>query len=109
MAKLSKIIASKFSSREWILDVRLKTAKIFFVFAVLLFSLNYFFVGAWFYESVLTQTLPYSYIVFVISFVFLAHLMIVKKFLVKKHISFSLVLLFVLLLMAGAIIASLFL
>jgi len=41
--------------------------------------------------------------------VFLAHLMIVKKFLVKKHISFSLVLLFVLLLMAGAIIASLFL
>jgi len=88
--------------------VRLKTAKIFFVFAVLLFSLNYFFVGAGFYELSLTKALPYTYVMFVISFVFLVHLMIVKKFLIKKNITFSLVLLALLLCLAGTIIASLF-
>jgi hypothetical protein len=80
MPKLPQIIASKFASQNGIIEIRLRVAKICFVFCVLLFCVSYFFIGGGFYDVFFLQMLPYSYLALIASAVFMIHLMLLHRY-----------------------------
>lgn len=62
------------------LAYRYKAAKIVFVICTLLFFINYFLVGAWFYADICIVYLPYTYVMFDLSFLLCTYFLLMTTF-----------------------------
>lgn len=61
-------IKLKFQNEKIIEEYRIKSSKNIFIYLWFLFFLNYFFVGAKFFDEFFLITLPYVYFCFLVSF-----------------------------------------
>ena len=68
-----KVIKDDFLNDELILELRYKYSKRAFILFCFLFFCNFFFVWAKFIDIIFTNTLTYSYFVFLISFLLANH------------------------------------
>lgn len=74
---------------------RSKSSKIVFTLATLIFFMNYFFVGAGFFDDFLIQFIPYTYTIFVVSFIIFGYYLFMDMFSWKlKIIGFFLFIIF---------------
>jgi len=62
-----KELSKMFSNKDNLLDLRYEWVGIFFLISVLVFSLNFFFIGAKFYPEINLMIFPYIYTVFMLS------------------------------------------
>lgn len=65
---IKKIIKDTFKDKEALEAFRYETSRAIFVFSLLIFFLNYFFVWAKFYDNYLIKILPFSYIFMIMCF-----------------------------------------
>ncbi|MDD3646288.1 MAG: hypothetical protein PHH06_02660 [Candidatus Gracilibacteria bacterium] len=94
-------LKTSFNDTEKMTSNRFKASSIMFISVTLLFFLNYFFVGANFYYEYFIKTLPYIYILFLLSFLMYFYFAIISIFKISKPlygylILFVLVIIFVL-------------
>ncbi len=75
-----KVIKDDFLNDELILELRYKYSKRAFILFCFLFFCNFFFVWAKFIDIIFTNTLTYSYFVFLISFLFFLYFYFKKNF-----------------------------
>lgn len=77
---LSASVKKKFSNDKTLMIERLSASKFSFIMSSLLFFVNYFLVSAQFgYKDFLIYILPYTYIVFLLSFIFYTYYLIKTK------------------------------
>ena len=95
-----------FQDSENIILIRYKSAKIILILSVLIFFLNFYFVGANFYFDVLVQFLPFTYIFLLLSFLYYFFLLFSLKVTSRRVFSWGIfvILLFIVLLLALPII-----
>lgn len=88
-------VKKSFNNEKEIVLERYAWAKSIFIILGFVFFLNFFFLGAWFYSDFFIKTLPFSYILFLFSFLNYLYFYIYKTLLGKISHSFK-TLLFVL-------------
>lgn len=69
-----------------VLESRYQAAKYMFMLLTFLFFLNYFFVGAKFYDDIFLKTLPFIYVFFLIGWIMYMYFFTVYKFTFSKYI-----------------------
>jgi len=96
---LSAAVKKKFSNPKMLLSERLSASKFSFIVSSLLFFVNYFLVSAQFgAKDFLIFILPFTYIAFVLSFIFYTYYIIKNKLFWKLNTAIFLILLVILLL-----------
>jgi len=69
-----------------VLESRYQAAKYMFMLLTFLFFLNYFFVGAKFYDDIFLKTLPFIYVFFLTGWIMYMYFFTVYKFTFSKYI-----------------------
>ncbi|MGE4444174.1 MAG: hypothetical protein AB7E37_04245 [Candidatus Altimarinota bacterium] len=75
-----KDVKKVFADESTVLQSRYHASKNVFMYTTFLFFLNYFFVGAKFYDNIFLKTLPYMYVLFLASFFMFLYLFLVRSF-----------------------------
>ncbi len=80
---LLKNIKETLSSQKDLTSLRYKSSKIVFLISALLFITNYFFAGADFYYDISIRFLPFTYVIYLISFFYVLYFLVKDKFVWK--------------------------
>lgn len=80
---LKDMLKQDFSNEKVIIEERYKASKFAFVFSVLLFFLNFYFVWANFYSEVFKESLGITYTLMLLSLVLYIYILIRKIYLEK--------------------------
>ncbi len=75
-----KDVKKVFADESTVLQSRYHASKNVFMYTTFLFFLNYFFVGAKFYDNIFLKTLPYMYVLFLASFFMFLYFFLVRSF-----------------------------
>lgn len=74
-----------------VLQSRYQASKNVFMYTTFLFFLNYFFVGAKFYDSIFLKTLPFIYVLFLVSFFMFIYFFLTRSFSCWKWTKFLII------------------
>ncbi len=82
-ANFKKFLKDYFSDKQKILSVRYKSSKLLFILMTFIFFLDYFFVWAQFYYNFFIRILPYTYLLYLVSFLFYIFFFFKSKIFIK--------------------------
>lgn len=74
-----------------VLQSRYQASKNVFMYTTFFFFLNYFFVGAKFYDGIFLKTLPFMYVLFLASFLMFLYFFLVRAFSLWKWAKFLII------------------
>ncbi len=80
---LIKNIKETLSSQKNLTWIRYKSSRIVFIWCTLFFTINYFFSWAGFYYDISVRILPFTYVLFILSFFYVIYFLIKDRFVWK--------------------------